>query len=208
MRTEIANSSGGELATGGGSRSQRRWRIALLGLVVVPFLPEIAFYATAGLAMLKGCAVEQKAACTIGPLSVADILANLLEAGLLIGGLFAFGGVVLWLGLCLVAVIGGWQRVWSRLLIGLAVSLVFAVLPYFAPMIAIGNFAHPQCQPNEGGVGPCVMFGDEVGSPAHESVVAGWFVFWGAPIAFAMLVIFAIVVIVLAVRGRRSAEAA
>jgi hypothetical protein len=58
----------------------------------------------------------------------------------------------------------------SRLVLGFAVAVVFAVLPYFGPMLAIANFANANCRPNEGGVGACIIFGGYVGGP----YLMGW----------------------------------
>jgi hypothetical protein len=89
----------------------------------------------------------------------------------------------------------GWSRTRSRLLLGFAVALVFAVLPYFGPLLAIGNLVSDSCQPNEGGVGSCVMFGGYVG-PAHDAVRAGWLILAGAPIALGAFIIYAIITII------------
>jgi hypothetical protein len=77
--------------------------------------------------------------------------------------------------------------------LALAVTIVFALLPYFGPLLAIGNLLNPHCQANEGGVGPCVIFGGSVGAPAHDAMRAGWVVLAGAPISLVAFLIYAIV---------------
>jgi hypothetical protein len=195
------------VATSKHGAPRRLWRIALLVLVVLPFLPEIAIYAAAALAKIMGCQLEQKAACAIGSLQISDVIAAALTAATFVGvGLAFYGIVALWLALCYFAVTKGWPHTPSRLLLALGIALVFAFLPYFGPMLAIADLENPNCQPNEGGVGPCVMFGGNVGSPAHDVVTVGWLIVVGAPIALAALVVYVIVLFVIrATAGRRSA---
>lgn len=188
--------------------SQRHfWRLAFLLLVVAPFLPEIVIYLTAALAKIMGCQLDQKNACLIGPIPVSDIIAFALQvgAGLIVAArnngilwLVVFFIVsTAWLVVCFVALTFGWAHARSRLLLGFAVALVFAVLPFFGPLLAIGNLVYQNCQPNEGGVGSCVMFGGYVGPPAHDAVKAGWLILAGAPIALGAFVIYAIVTIII-----------
>ena len=123
-------------------------------------------------------------ACAIGPLpSVSTIIRLALEAGLLVGVSFGSGVVVVWLALCYVAITRGWTDLLSQLTLAFLVSLIFSFVPYFGPMMSIGHLDNPHCQPNEGGVGPCMMYGGDVGSIVHENVVLGWHVFIGAPVA-------------------------
>ena len=75
-------------------------------------------------------------------------------------------------------------------------------------MLAIANLVNDNCQPNEGGVGACVMFGGYVGntehSPVHDAVAMGWLALFGAPLALGIFVIYAIIAIVIGVRsGKR-----
>ena len=73
----------------------------------------------------------------------------------------------------------------SRLMLAFSVSLIFAFVPYFGPMLSIGHLVNPNCSPNEGRVGPCVVYGGNVGSVAHDTVFLSWWVFRGAPVALA-----------------------
>lgn len=164
-------------------RRRRPWRALLLALLVIPFVPELAILLTGALAQLLGCRPEQ--ACLGGALPAGDVitLALRLSAGLMMEAdragsdvwwwlvYAAFNG---WLVLCLAVVTLAWSRTASRLAIGLAVALVFAFLPYAGPALAIAPFTGPHCAPNEGGAGPCQLFGTPIGdkgySVAHDAV--------------------------------------
>ena len=153
-----------------------------------------------------GCQLNQKNACLIGSLPVSDIIdfalqvgARLIVAAVSNGALWfvVFWIVVIaWLVVCYVALTLGWVRTRTRLLLGIAVTLVFAVVPYFGPMVSITNLVNEKCK---GGVGSCLMFGGRVGL-AYEAVEVGWLFILGAPIALAAFVIYAIFAIL--VRGR------
>jgi hypothetical protein len=108
-------------------------------------------------------------ACAIGS-SVSSIIRFALEAGSVIGVTFGSGLVVVWLALCYVAVTLGWARLLSRLTLGFLVSLIFAIIPYLGPMMSIAHLENPRCQPNDAGVGPCIMYGGDVGSIVHYNV--------------------------------------
>lgn len=186
------------------ARPRRRlWRIALALLVVLPFLPEIAIFAIAGLARARGCLVDQDWVCHFAGIRVSDMIANALDAGLLVAAAFGTGVAAAWLALCYATVTLGWARLSSRLLLAILVSAIFSFLPYFGPLLAVGALVNPHCHPNEGGVGPCVIFGGNVGEPAHEAVAAPWFVFVGAPIALGAFVIYAVAVIIIRFVSRR-----
>jgi len=187
------------------TRESRRhfWRLSFLLLVVVPFLPEITIYLVAALAEVKSCQADQANTCFIGPVSVSNIIAFALRvgAGLMVAAwsngnvwFFVFCvAVSLWIFVCFAALTLGWTHTRARLRLALAVTVVFAVLPYFGPLLAIGNLLNQHCQANEGGVGPCVIFGGSVGTPAHDAMRAGWVVLAGAPISLVAFLIYAIV---------------
>jgi hypothetical protein len=186
---------------------RRSWRIVLLILVLLPFLPELIIAATAALAAAAGCHVEDKAACLIGPLSPSGMIAVALSAGTLVGLGFGFGVAILWLVLCFIAASVGWTRLWMRLLLGAVITVIFALLPYIAPALAIAGFVNASCQPNEGGVGPCVIYGVDIDGAAHEAVTAIWLAFLGVPIALGMFVIYAVVIVIVrALASRRRAQ--
>lgn len=65
-----------------------------------------------------------------------------------------------WLAVCYVVLIRGWERVTSRLLLGSAVALFFAVLPSSGPLFAIRMIAGADvCKPESSG---CLLFGGQV----------------------------------------------
>jgi hypothetical protein len=189
------------------------WKISFLLLVVAPFLPEITIFAAGILAKLMGCQLDQKTACLIGSIPVSNIIAFALRlgAGSMVAGwthgtvwfILFCAAVTLWILICFVALTLGWSRTSSRLLLGLVVALVFAVLPYFGPLLAIGNLLNKNCQPNEGGVGPCIMFGGHVGSPAHQAVEAGWVILAGAPIALGAFAVYTVVALLIRSLSRK-----
>ena len=183
-------------------QSRRVWRFALIVLVVIPFLPELAVLATSALASIAGCHVGDKAACAVGPLSPSVMIATALNAGNFVS--IGFGVAALWLALCFVAISFGWAAMPCRLLLAAAVAIFFALLPYIAPALAIGALANPDCHPNEGGVGPCVTYGSDLDGAAHDAVAAIWLLALGAPIAFGSFAIYAIALIVIrALASRR-----
>jgi hypothetical protein len=161
------------------------WRLALLLLVVVPFLPEIAIYAVTGLARITGCEVADSMPCMFGRLEVSAIIANRLREGIWIARwMGAYGVAAAWLVLCYLVITFGWRK--GRSPLKLAVTLVFAALPYFGPYLSIRHLENRLCIPNAGGVlyqldgrskepdggSPikCVVFGGDVGDPAHQTV--------------------------------------
>jgi hypothetical protein len=163
---------------------RRLWRIVLLVLVVLPLIPEIVTLTVSVVAELSGCQVGDETVCAIGPLwSVSHFIRLALNAGFRVGVDFSSGLAVVWLALCYVSITRGWTGLSSRLILAFSVSLLLALVPYLGPMISIGHLENPNCQPNEGGVGPCVIFGGNVGSIVHKNVYLAWQVFKGAPLA-------------------------
>jgi hypothetical protein len=194
------------------------YRLALLLLVIIPFVPEILIFVVAAVARLMGCQPDQKGACVIGSIPVSDVIASALQisAGLMIAGVRSsnvwivvfYIGVATWLVVCFIVLIQAWTRVHSRLLVGLVVALVFAILPYFGPMLSIANLANENCKPNEGSVSTCMIFGGYVGapgdSPAHDAVLMGWLFFpYGALVAFGLFGLYAVTVMAVGVFSKR-----
>jgi hypothetical protein len=142
-------------------------RRALLLLVAIPLLPEIVIIAVAALAFVMGCRPGQEGACLIGSRAVSDVINWALQAGGVptVGSAtaraylyLAIGG---WLVVCYVALIQGWKRLRSRLLLGSAVALFLALLPFWGPMLAIKMLANgPYCEPASSPV--CKLFGGPV----------------------------------------------
>ena len=94
-------------------------------------------------------------ACLSGPISVSRTIVAALGARH--GAGFKVSIVPVWLALSYLAVCRGWMRTASRLLLGFAVTLIFAFLPYFLSLPAFGNFAAPECQPFTS-AGVCGLF--------------------------------------------------
>ena len=94
-------------------------------------------------------------------------VSNVIEWGLSAAGVLSpswskyfYLAVDGWLVVCLVALIRGWTGVTSRLLLGSAVALFFAVLPNLGPLFAIRMVADSNmCKPESTG---CLIFGGEV----------------------------------------------
>jgi len=170
---------------------QRWWRAALLLLVTLPFVPEIAILATSALTRLSGCDASGHVVCRIGP-SAANIIRNSLEVGSIVGARFGDGLAAVWLAACCILVTLGWSQLWIRLLLAFVISLVCAFVPYFGPMLSIDHLINPNCLPNEGGVGPCTIYGGNVGSVAHDAVRLGWRIIEGAPVALGVFVVYAV----------------
>ncbi|TWI64927.1 hypothetical protein IQ16_05555 [Bradyrhizobium huanghuaihaiense] len=173
-------------------------------LVVLPFLPELVILLTSLFAGLSGCRPASDAGCPIGT-SAAEIIRRSLDAGFVVGSRFGDGLAVLWLAACCWLITLGWARLWSRLLLAFAVSLVCAFVPYFGPMLSISHLVNPKCSPNEGGVGDCIVYGGDVGGAAHQVVGLGWRILEGAPIAIGIFVVYAVVAVVTDLRARRQA---
>jgi hypothetical protein len=185
------------------------YRAVLILLLVAAFAPEIVIRATVAFARLKGREPDQTDACLIGTLPVSDIIgwALQLSAGFVIAALRSsrwwlfYAVIVGWLIACYVVLIRGWASLPSRLGIGIVVMVISAVLPYFGPMLAIANLSGENCQPNEGGVGACIVFGGYVGdpraSPVHDAVLMGWAAPYGALLSVAIFASYTIVVIAL-----------
>jgi len=183
-----------------------RWRSALMLLVVLPFLPELVIFATSLFAEISGCRPDSTSACEIGSSSAATIIRDALKAASEVGFSFSQGVAAVWLAVGCIFITWGWRRVASRLLLALALSLVCAFVPYFGPMLSIGHLINPNCYPNEGGVGPCMIYGGNVGTVAHDAVRLAWRMADGAPIALGIFIVYTVVTIVMHLREKRRDE--
>lgn len=184
-----------------GNSYRPRWRAGLLVLVVLPLLPELVILLTSLFAGLSGCRPASDAGCSVGP-SAAEIIRHALDAGYQVGSSFGDGLAVVWLAACYGLITLGWPRLWPRLLLAFVISLACAFVPYFGPMLSISHLVNPRCEPNEGGVGDCFVFGGDVGGAAHQVVGLGWRIIEGAPIAIGMFALYALVAVVADLRGR------
>jgi hypothetical protein len=208
--------TGADMTTKSAKHSHRYLaRFALLLLVVIPFVPEIVITTVVALARRKGCVPDQ--ACRIGSLAVNDIIDWGLRAGAgarvaasdasLPGFYLAIAG---WLVMCYIVLNLGWARVASRLLLGLAVALVFALLPYFGPSLSIASLINEDTCPvnNKGIYDPslCKIFGGKLSDPdiAARALLD---LPHGGLLAIGVFVIYAVVVVVTgAVSARRPVE--
>lgn len=180
-----------------GVRGRWLWRGGLLLLVLLPLFPEILILAVSAYAAAVDCQTDAGLACAVGPPSASGVIRSALEVAFDIGSKFADDNIVVaWLLCCFSLIVLGWSRLASRLLLALGVTVIFAVLPYFGPILAIGPLVNPKCQPNEGGVPPeCRIYGGDVGHAAHDAVRLGWKFFYGAPVAIVAFVVFALFVL-------------
>ena len=90
----------------------------------------------------------------------------------------------------------------GRLLIGLAVTLVFTVLPYFGPWLAIANYVRKDtCDPNSGSA--CKIFGGEVSDIYSAVRVTAPELLYGGLLAIGIFIIYAVAV---SVKGAVSAR--
>jgi hypothetical protein len=205
--------TGADMTTKSAKHSHRHLaRLALLLLVVIPFVPEIVITATAGLARLTGCLPDQKEPCGIGPPAVSAVIDWGLHAGagarvaVSIASLTGFYlAIIGWLAMCYVVLTLGWARLTSRLLLGLAVALVFALLPYFGPWLSIANLVTKHsCDPNSGHA--CIIFGGEVKEAYAAIRVIAPELLYGGVLTMGIFLIYAICAIVAAVTGATSAR--
>jgi hypothetical protein len=123
------------------ARSLRRywWRLVLLLLVVVAILPEVAIYLVATYAKIEGC--TQDAPCMIGNITASSVVTVLLRSGVRIAN---SNIPAVWIVLSYLMVIFGWQRLISRLFLGLAVTIVFGAL--YLPETVIAPLVNTQCK--------------------------------------------------------------
>ncbi len=191
----------------GDPANPRRWWLWFIVLFVAPFIPELLIRLIAALAQAKGCSAADTSPCALGPLDAGFLIAVMLTLGVWRALGFAFGGVLVWLFACLVAMSHMWRGLFLRLFGAFILTSVASLLPYLAPMMAMDDLRHAGCQPNEGGVGICMLFGTSLGDAPHLAVTAGWLVLIGLPAAGLAFLVYAVIAIVLAIRARRSRNA-
>jgi hypothetical protein len=142
---------------------QRSARWLLLLLVIVPLLPEIFIWAVAGLAVLAGCTPGQiPPACKVQSFAVNEVIGwGLSAAGILSSpwSIYFYLATGAWLVVCFIVLVQGWVRVTSRLMIGAAVTSLFALLPLLGPWFAIDTVADSACNPQKAS---CLLFGGVV----------------------------------------------
>lgn len=193
------------------------YRLVFLLLVTVPFIPEIVIYGIIGLARVKGCQLEQTAVCLVGAVPVSHAIGFTLKATagfvvaqagslkFIVGFYLAIAG---WQAACYGALSQGWTRVWIRLLLGFAVALLFATLPYFGQTIATSYLENENCPPaTEGGFGSCRAFGSYVDrgdyNPMNDAGQLGWLALIGAPLALGIFAVYAIWAVVVSIHSAK-----
>jgi hypothetical protein len=198
------------------------WRVILLLLVVIPFLPIIVIGLTSTFALVAGCKLDQTGPCNIASLPASTIIGFALEAcaGWVINvsrtdprWLYVFhAGVSAWLCLCLIVMSLGWRSVKSRLRLGVAVVMAFAILPYFGPALVTANLVHDKCAQNAGRVGGCMLFGGRVGTeqynPMHEALIIANQAGDGFGLALTIFAVYLAIVTVIWIGSKRGSRPA
>jgi hypothetical protein len=170
MQSEPARSVSAMPASTPDPRTGRRlWRRIFWIAVLLPLLPGAVIALIALAAGLLGCMASPMEAC--GPLGPLFRLAVPWAEWT---GFLMLYGVVFVVGIACLALHRITDRMAVRLLGGLAVAFLLGTMPILGPTLAMGGLVHPGCQPNEGGVGPCVMFGEDIGSSVHNLATLPW----------------------------------
>lgn len=185
-----------------GPSKPRRWLLWFIALLIAPYFPELIVRFTSTLAAAKGCAPADVSPCALGPFYAGGIISAALTVAVWRAMAFAFGGVIVWLFACLIMMSHMWRSLLLRLFGAFLLISVSALLPYLAPMMSIDDLRHAKCQPNEGGVGVCLLYGTDMGTTPHEAVTAGWLVLIGLPAAGLVFLLYAVAAIVIAIRSR------
>lgn len=195
---------------------RRQARIAFLLLTMVPLLPELVIWVTAMIAQSKGCQLDQEPTCLIGTLPASDIISFALRAGgvSFVAGMRASAplvwvvvlglAMIVWLVACYAALTRGWIHIGTRLLLGFAVVLLFAVLRFFGPLVAVANLENKNCRPTLDVVS-CRIFGGVIGGTdpnlAYDTINLGWLsVVGGSLLALGIFAIYAVVVVVISAK--------
>ena len=177
-------------------RRRRRWRLILVLLVGLPFLPELAIRLLAFLASARGCAAADLNPCMIGPFSLGIMLRPAIQAAVAVAAILGFGGILVWLWLGFIAVHRGFATVARRLVLAFLVTAMLAYLPYLMPSLAIADLMHADCQPHDAGVGACWIYGTAMGRAPNEAQVVQWFAFTGGPLALVMFAVYAFIAVI------------
>lgn len=178
-------------------RGRRWWRLALLLSVVLPLVPELAIYAVAALAKARGCQVDEDRVCLIMGVRASNVVAEMLRAGIFVARYMGeYGLAVVWLGWCYLTITLGWRSLVSRLSLAFAIVLIFALLPYVGPQQSIIDLGSSNCPLSEGGVGRCMIFGDDIGSSTHGAVNTN-LTLLGALISVSSFVVYMITMVVI-----------
>lgn len=173
-------------------RSLSLWKLVFAVLVALPFLPATSIYAAAALAKIKGCNIGEEELCVAGAISVSRTIVAAVQAS---SGPIFISVALLWLALCYLSAGLAWSRIASRLLVGGAVTFIFAGLPYFASLPSLGNFVEPQCKTYGGGFGVCGLFDGSIGGGPHILSIQIWISVIGLPFGLLAFMIYALVIL-------------
>lgn len=151
--------------------AMRVWAICFAALI----LPSLAVWIVRGTAYALHCA-PAAATCSGYPLGFA------LRQSLQIAWLIPQNSLVL-LALAFVAAIAA--VIAHRVLLGALTLIVAPVLSLVLPMLAVFSATHAACQVNDGGVGDCPLWGDNMGLAFHQAANVNDLVYGFAPYTFA-----------------------
>lgn len=180
------------------NKARQMWSVALLLLLIFPFLPEIIAYVLMALAKAQGCTLEQSVPCPLTPsMSIGDAIIQALVAGSNRGLIFAIGVAAIWLFVCCFVILQAWKKTATRLSLGFVVCTIFGALPYTGPAIVLGSLANPYCHTtSDVGIHKCMAYGVNIGAAAYQASGTQLLFYLGGPISFVCLLIYLIVVTV------------
>lgn len=132
----------------------------------------------------------------VGLVSLGVMLRPAIQAAVGVAALFGFGGILIWLGVCFIAVHRGFATMAHRLVLAFLLTTILAYLPYLAPSPALADLMHSECRPHDAGVGACWIFGTAMGHAPNDAQVVQWFAFTGGPLALIMFAIYAFIAVI------------
>jgi hypothetical protein len=184
---------------------RRGWQIVFWLAFLLPLAPSLILFFISEIANARGCMAAPNDPCLLGPISLgrAALTAGRFAAGM--GTVIGFG-VPLVLALAYLGLELGFKRLRVRLVLALLACILLSFIPLVGPAMAMEGLTHPGCQPNEGGVGECTLFGVSLGQDANALVVMGWFSLVAGPLAFLTFLAYLLIALVLRARARGFGE--
>lgn len=194
--------------SGSSARDDHRrlgWRIVFWLAFLLPLVPSLIIFLIGEIASARGCMTAPLEPCIVGPLSLglASLRAVRLASGM--GTVIGFA-VPLVLALAYVGLELGVRSLGLRIVLAFLACLLLAFVPVIGPSLAMEGLVHPGCQPNEGGVGECTLFGVSLGQQANTMVVMGWFFLIAGPLAFLTFLAYLLIALVLRASRRSPAR--
>jgi len=89
-------------------------------------------------------------------------------------------------------------------LVGCGFIVLWMCLPMISVLVASTIANTWDCQLDEGGVHPCVVFGHDIGEPLYTMGVMGWFFFLTVPSGLVALVVLLIVYLIARARSKQT----